>query len=136
VRWAARVADIPGTIGIIADGGVIATFTEPIFCAAAEGVGKYPTGEHGSVVQITVRDPILSHGTWMLGKAPGLSLRKGNDGEVIVATRLRNGRLGYHLPHICHSPRALGWTRVTLSSLPARAEWVRSTAPAIVAAPP
>jgi hypothetical protein len=71
VRWAARSADIPGTVGIIADGGVIATSTEPIFCAAAEGVGKDPTGEHGGVVQITVRDPILSHGTWMLRTGAG-----------------------------------------------------------------
>ena len=63
MHWAARVADMPGTVGIIADGGVIATFTQPIFCAAAEGAEKYPIGEHRGVVQITVRSPILNHGT-------------------------------------------------------------------------
>jgi len=61
VRWAARVADIPGTVGIIADGGVIPPFTEPIFCAAAEGAGKYPIGEHRGVVHITVRNLSIFH---------------------------------------------------------------------------
>lgn len=46
---------------IIADDGVIATLTEPIFCAAAEAAVKYPIGEHGGVVQITIRNLILDH---------------------------------------------------------------------------
>ena len=50
-----------GTVGIIADGGVIATFTVPIFCAAAEDAWKYQVGAHGGVVQITVWSPILRH---------------------------------------------------------------------------
>ena len=50
-----------GTVCIIAHRGIIATFTVPVFCAAAEGAGKYPIGEHGGVVQITVRNLILYH---------------------------------------------------------------------------
>ena len=61
MRWAVRLAVMAGTVCIIADDGVIATFTERIFCAAAEGAGKYPTGKHGGVVQITVRNLILHH---------------------------------------------------------------------------
>ena len=45
-----------GTVCIIADGGVIATFTEAIFCAAAEAAGKDQVGARGSVVQIAVRN--------------------------------------------------------------------------------
>ena len=63
MQGAARVAGIAGTICIIADGGVIATLTEPLFYAAAEAAEQYLIGEHGSVVQITVRNPILNHGT-------------------------------------------------------------------------
>ena len=61
MRWAARVAGIAGTVCIIADGGIIATFAVPIFCAAAEGAWKHQVGAHGGVVQITVRNPILYH---------------------------------------------------------------------------
>ena len=50
-----------GTVCIIADGGVKATFTETIFCAAAEGAWKCQVGAHGGVVQITVRNLILYH---------------------------------------------------------------------------
>jgi hypothetical protein len=50
-----------GTVCIIADGGVIATFTEAIFCAAAEGAWQDQLGVHGGVVQITVRNLILYH---------------------------------------------------------------------------
>ena len=61
MRWAVRLAvmAVPGCI--IADDGVIATFTELIFCAAAEAAVKYPIWEHGAVVQITVRNLILDH---------------------------------------------------------------------------
>ena len=79
MQWAAGVAGIAGTICIIADGGVIATFTQPLFCAAAEGAKKYPIGEHGGVVQITVRNPILNHGTSCYVPAKPLSLRTRND---------------------------------------------------------
>ena len=61
MRWAARVAGKAGTACIIPDGGVIATFTEPIFCATAEGSWKDQVGAHGGVVQITVRNLILYH---------------------------------------------------------------------------
>ena len=50
-----------GTVCIIADGGVIATFTERIFCTAAEGARKAQVGAHGGVVQITVRNVIICH---------------------------------------------------------------------------
>ena len=46
---------------IIVSDGVITTFTEFIFCAAAEAAVKYPIGEHGGVVQITVRNLSLHH---------------------------------------------------------------------------
>ena len=61
MRWAARVAGMAGTVCIIADGRVIATFTEAIFCAAAEAAGKDQVGAHGGVVQITVRNLIFYH---------------------------------------------------------------------------
>ena len=61
MRWAVRLAGKAGTVCIIADDGVIATVTEPIFCAAAEAAGKYPIGEHRGVVQITVRNLIIYH---------------------------------------------------------------------------
>jgi hypothetical protein len=61
VRWAARVTGIYGTVCIVTDGGVIAAFTERIFCAAAEGAWKDKVGAHGGVVQITVRNLILYH---------------------------------------------------------------------------
>lgn len=61
MRWAVRLAVMAGTGCIIADDGVIATFTEPIFCAAAEGAGKYPIGEHRGVVHITVRNLSIFH---------------------------------------------------------------------------
>ena len=50
-----------GTRCIIADGGVIATFAEGIFCAAAEDAWTDQVGAHGGVVQIAVRNLILYH---------------------------------------------------------------------------
>ena len=61
MRWAVRLAVMAGPGSIIADDGVVATFTELIFCAAAEAAVKYPIWEHGGVVPITVRNVILDH---------------------------------------------------------------------------
>ena len=61
MRWAVTLAVMDGTVCIIADDRVIATFAEPIFCAAAEAAMKYRIGEHGGVVQITVRNLIFYH---------------------------------------------------------------------------
>jgi len=74
VRWAARVASIAGTVCIIANEGVIATFAEPIFCAAAKGACE--VGAHGGVVQITLRKLICCHVLGCYGPAPLLVIAR------------------------------------------------------------